>query len=136
MIGGNALPIAFGLLFFFFLLRVVLRKSWLAAAVVVLLAAAQGFLSVPGQAGLVLAAFSAITWGFGVAILMRFGVLPLLLAIFVSSLLPNNPLTTDFSAWYASATFTVLAIVLAITLWSFRTALGGRKVLTGNLLEN
>jgi hypothetical protein len=32
--------------------------------------------------------------------------------------------------------FTALAIVLAITLWSFRTALGGRKLIAGDLLEN
>jgi hypothetical protein len=74
--------------------------------------------------------------GLGVAILIRFGVLPMLLPIFVSTILPENPLTTDLSVWYASSMFTALAIVLAITLWSFRTALGGRKVLTGNLLEN
>jgi serine/threonine-protein kinase len=136
IIGENAFPIAFGLLFLFFLLRVALRKSWLAATVVVVLGAAQAFLPATGQAALVFAAFGAIIWGFAVLILMRFGVLPLLLAIFVSTILGNNPLTTDFSVWYASSMFTALAIVLAITLWSFRTALGGRKLMSGDLLEN
>jgi hypothetical protein len=131
-----ALLIAFGILFLFFLLRAVLRKTWLAAAVVALMGATQSYLSVQGQTALIVAAFGAIIWGAAVAILMRFGVLPMLLAIFVSSVLPDNPLTTDFSAWYASSMFTALAIVLAITLWSFRTALGGRKLITGNLLEN
>jgi hypothetical protein len=31
--------------------------------------------------------------------------------------------------------FTALAIVLAITLWSFRATLGSRKLLTGDFLE-
>jgi serine/threonine-protein kinase len=136
MIGENAFPIAFGLLFLFFLLRAVLRRSWLAAVVVVVLGATQAFLPATGQAALVFAVFGAIIWGFAVLILMRFGVLPLLLAIFVSTILGNNPLTTDFSVWYASSMFTALAIVLAITLWSFRTALGGRKLIAGDLLEN
>jgi serine/threonine-protein kinase len=136
MIGEDAFPIAFGLLFLFFLLRAALRRSWLAAVVVVILGATQAFLPATGQAALVFAVFGAIIWGFAVLILMRFGVLPLLLAIFVSTMLGNNPLTTDFSVWYASSMFTALAIVLAITLWSFRTALGGRKLIAGDLLEN
>jgi hypothetical protein len=44
-------------------------------------------------------------------------------------------MTTDFSAWYASSMFTALAIVVALTVWSFRGALGGRALWKGDPLE-
>jgi hypothetical protein len=76
-----------------------------------------------------------VQFGAAVVILMRFGVLPMVLAVFVSEVLGLPPVTTDFSAWYAGSMFTALAIVLAITLWSFRATLGSRKLLTGDFLE-
>ena len=36
--------------------------------------------------------------------------------------------STDFSAWYAGNTYIVLVLILAITAYAFRTALGGRKL--------
>ena len=72
--------------------------------------------------------FAAVQIGASVVILVRYGVLPMVLTIDVSSVVPNSPLTTDLSAWYASAMLATLAIVLAIALWGFRTALGGRAV--------
>jgi membrane protein implicated in regulation of membrane protease activity len=70
-----------------------------------------------------------------VAILTRFGVLPMAVAAFVSSVLPAYSLTTDFSAWYAGSMFIFLASILAIVLWSFRTTLDTRKLLTSDFLE-
>jgi hypothetical protein len=46
----------------------------------------------------------------------------------------NWPLTSDFSAWYADVGLIVVALVLALAGWSFRHALGGRKVLQDDLL--
>lgn len=110
----------------------ILKSNWLSATVVVLLA---GLINFANQASLIPAAFTAVQIGAGVAILVRFGILPMVLAIFVSSILPESPLTTDFSAWYANSMFTALAIVLTITLWSFRATLGGRTVWKGDFLE-
>jgi hypothetical protein len=45
------------------------------------------------------------------------------------------PVTTDLSAWYASTMFAGLAIILAVSLWSFKTALGGRKLWSAEFLE-
>jgi len=44
------------------------------------------------------------------------------------------PLTSDFSAWYAHIGLIVVALVLALAVWSFRNALGGRKVFRDDLL--
>jgi hypothetical protein len=78
---------------------------------------------------------AVLQYGTEVAILMRFGVLPLAAAIFTSEVLQMIPVTTDLSAWYASTMFAGLAIILAVVLWSFRTALGGRKLWTAEFLE-
>ena len=45
------------------------------------------------------------------------------------------PLTSDFSAWYASRGLTMVALTAALAIWSFRHALGGRKVLAESFLE-
>jgi len=73
---------------------------------------------------------------FTMVILLRFGVLPMVFAIFVSDLPGAVALTTDFSAWYVNSMLTVLVIILAITVWSFRIALGGRKIWKADLLAS
>jgi hypothetical protein len=135
LIAEDSLLFPFGLLFLFFLVRAVVRNIWLAGILVVLMMSAMGALSNPGFFFLD-ALFGLAIWGFGVAILLRYGVLPMILAMFISELIDSSPLTTDFSVWYANSMFTALAIVLVITLWSFRTSLGGRKIWSGNFLEN
>jgi hypothetical protein len=45
-----------------------------------------------------------------------------------------SPLTSDFSAWCVKIGLIVVALVLALAVWSFRNALGGRKVLLDDLL--
>ena len=68
--------------------------------------------------------------------LLRFGVLPLVAAAFVHVILLRLPLTLDLSAWYSGASLVALGSILAVTLWSFRAALGGRQVWKGNLLDS
>ena len=46
------------------------------------------------------------------------------------------PLTSDLSASYASNGLIVVTLALALAVWSFRHALGGRKVLQGDFLEH
>jgi hypothetical protein len=45
------------------------------------------------------------------------------------------PLTSDFSAWYASMTIFAVAAVLALAAWSFRIALGARKLWREGFLD-
>jgi predicted Ser/Thr protein kinase len=58
--------------------------------------------------------------------LVRFGLLPTALAWFANSTLQSAPITSDFSRWYAGWGASVVLIVLALTLYGFRTSLGGR----------
>jgi hypothetical protein len=67
--------------------------------------------------------------------MIRLGILPVILVLVLQNVGSEAPLTSDLSAWYASKGLIVVALVLALAVWSFRNALGGRKVLQGDFLE-
>ena len=67
--------------------------------------------------------------------MVRFGILPYTLVLLLQIVMNQAPLTSDLSAWYASKGLVVVALVLGLAVWSFRNALGGRKVLHGDFLE-
>ena len=118
------------LFFFFFLLRAALRRDWLAGAVVVVLLAAG--LDAPG---LFARGASALVFAFGIWILLRFGLLSVVTAVFVIVILVTFPITADFSAWYSGAALIALGTILALAGWSFRAALGGRRLWKEDILE-
>src|ERR1022692_4476875 len=68
--------------------------------------------------------------------MIRFGILPFTLVLLLQIVGSQAPLTSDLSAWYASKGLIVVALVLALAVWSFRHALGGRKVLQGYFLKH
>jgi hypothetical protein len=68
--------------------------------------------------------------------MIRFGILPHAVMILVSIIASAAPLTSDLSASYASNGLIVVTLALALAVWSFRHALGGRKVLHGDFLEH
>jgi hypothetical protein len=56
----------------------------------------------------------ALVFGLIVLTLMRFGLVALVTSIFVTDLLPNFVFTTNFSAWYGSASLLVMLAVLGL----------------------
>jgi serine/threonine-protein kinase len=123
--------IAMGIFFFFFLFRVALSNTLAAAAVLVILVGGRNL----AVGGLSAAVFSVLTISLYLWVMIRFGILPFTLVILVTTIVGATPLTSDLSAWYASKGLIVVAVVLALAVWSFRHALGGRKVLKGDFLE-
>ena len=123
------------LLFFAMLLvlRIVFRNQWLAAAAFV---AIWTTLKVLGShhLGIDIAA-QIFVYGIAAFAIVRFGLVTLAVAVFVTDGLGNTPLTADFSRWYATTTLLVPAIVLALTIWAFYAAMGGQKLIKGDLLE-
>jgi len=117
---------ALGILFLIFLGRTLLRKQWLAAGVVVILLAAinaanaiNPFIGWP---------VNIVFFGVLVFTLMRFGLLSMAVALFISLFLGQFPLTTDWSVWYSGEmAFTVIA-VLAFALYGLRTAQAGQSL--------
>jgi serine/threonine-protein kinase len=124
--------IVMGLLFLFILFRLVLRNTWVAAAAVVALGAMLVFAGSPTA---VPAIWGGVTFSMLFWVTLRFGILPGTLVVAISTLVGTLPMTSDLSAWYASRGLIMVALTLVLAIWSFRNALGGRKVLKDSFLE-
>ena len=122
----------FAICVLFLFARLLLRRDWLAIVVVVCLAHAVAILASNHpwmEAPFEIPAAAVLVW-----LLIRWGVLPTMVASFVVDVIPYTPLTTDFAAWYSGPTLAVLATVIALWLPSFSVALAGRPLFDDELL--
>jgi hypothetical protein len=120
--------------FVLMLLRVLLRRQWLAAGVLVLLF---GLLtaSASSHPGIEATLGALSMAGFAMALLRFGGLLTSIVCGFVGVMLAQEPLTTDFSAWYASPTIFAVVVVLALAGYAFHTAVAGRPLFKAGFLE-
>ena len=125
--------LAMGMFFAFFLLRVLLRRPWLAAIVFVLMGALPLILGSPDP--LVAGSVAVLQFGLSIFILSHFGVLPMVVGIFVSSALPSFPLTTTLATWYAESTLFAFGSVVALTAYALYTAVDRRPIIAEGFLE-
>jgi serine/threonine protein kinase len=116
------------LVFFFLLfgLKVLLRKEWIAAIVLVAIFAIPRGLSSTFMAVEIPA--QILVYAIAVVIVLRFGFVPLVCAIFTINLMANVPFSTDLSAWYMPTSILALLSVVAIAGWGFYHSLGGEPV--------
>ena len=116
-------------LFFFFLLlglKALLRKEWLAALVFVAIfalppALRSSYMTVELPAQI-------LVYAIAVLIVIRFGLVPLAVAIFTIDMLANVPFSADFSSWYMTTSVLALLSVVAIAGWGFYHSLGGQPL--------
>jgi hypothetical protein len=140
MIGGVpiniAIFVAVSLFYFFvfFLIRLVLRKEWLAALVALSLVSLLSVVEGPDHP-VVNVTFDVIIWGIALMILIRFGLLPLMVALCIHNLLEVYPLTTHLSAWHAETTFFVFSVILAVAIFGFYTSTAGKPLFGGISLD-
>ncbi len=118
-----------GTLQFFFLLlglKFVLRKDWLAAIAFVAIFAVPRSLT----SSYVAVELPAQIFIYGVAVLivLRFGLVPLAVAIFTVNMLANVPFSADLSTWYMPASILALLSVVALAGWGFYQSLGGEPL--------
>jgi hypothetical protein len=71
-----------------------------------------------------------------ILVAVRFGVLTMLVASFVSVLLLQVPITLDSSVPYASSSRLIVATVIALAAYGWHTALAGRPMLGALLLKD
>jgi hypothetical protein len=123
------------LLFFFliFLFRFVLRNEWLAAGAFVVLfstmqALGEDYFWVAMIVYVIIYSLAAIA-------LVRFGLVSLAAALFLTDFLLNAPMTADFSKWFIGSTIFVYASAVALGLFAFYTALAGQKLWKEELFE-
>jgi predicted Ser/Thr protein kinase len=121
--------------FFFvlFLLRVLVRNRWLAGAIFVTIFAAQN--TMQSDHRMIMVWVWIIVFTIAAFAATRFGLITLAVAIFTANELFNVPLTPDLSAWYAPGAWAILISYVAIAAWGFHTALGGQRLLKGELFE-
>lgn len=65
-------------------------------------------------------------------LLVRVGLLALTVCFFASNTIGTLPVTSDLSLWYSGQTFAMIAVVAALALYGFFTALGGQKLVKGD----
>jgi|HubBroStandDraft_4_1064222.scaffolds.fasta_scaffold12015_2 hypothetical protein len=116
------------LVFFLLLLglRALLRKEWIAAIVfVAIFAVPRGISSsymaieLPAQ---------ILVYAIAVVIVIRFGLVPLAVAIFTIDMLAGVPFSADLSTWYMTTSIPALLSVVAIAGWGFYHSLGGEPL--------
>lgn len=129
----GALLQSFVVLFFLFLLYIILRRERVAAIALWVLMAVALSLTHDTVAGVPFALFTA---SMVILVLYRYGLLALISAIFVLHLTIFYPITSDFSAWYATDYVLGLLICLALVVFGFYTSLAGQPLFRSSLLSD
>jgi hypothetical protein len=68
-------------------------------------------------------------------VLLRFGLLAMMTALYLAPVLSHQPLTFDTGVWFAGSSWFVPGFVSAVAVYGLRHALAGRPVLSGALLN-
>jgi serine/threonine-protein kinase len=118
-----------GTLQFFFLLfglKFLLRKDWLAAiAFVALFALPRGLED--SHPAIELPTL-VLVYSIAVLIVLRFGLIPLAVAIFTVDMISNLPFSGDLSAWFMTNSWLAVFSVVALAAWGFYHSLGGQPL--------
>jgi len=104
-------------------LKVILRRDWLAGATFVAIFAVMRSLGNPYPT--IVFPTMVLIYAIAAIIVVRFGLVPLVCAIFTVDMLGNVPFTSDLSAWYMNTSIFALLSVVALAAWGFYTSLGG-----------
>ena len=120
--------VGFAFLFFLLLLYIVLRRELLAEIGLFVVALAIEIAAFASSGPRFFWITSILISLIIVTVVGRFGLLATMAAQLFFFLTMAYPLTTDFSAWYASSTIFALAIILATSIYGFYISLGGQPV--------
>jgi serine/threonine-protein kinase len=131
---GQAMAGALFFLFLLFLLRTVLRNQWIAGAgwVIILASPIIAGAEVPWIA----TPFVLIWLVLALFLLMRFGLVASTFVAFAYGVFDRFPMTLQISAWYSGMGIAAFAVLLAFSLYGFRTSLGNRPLLDTASVED
>jgi hypothetical protein len=114
--------------FFFFLLglKFVPRKDWLAAiAFVAIFAVPRGMLD--SHPAIELPTL-LLVYSIAVLIVLRFGLIPIAVAIFTVDMVTNLPFSGDLSTWFVTNSVLALFSVGVLAAWGFYHSLAGQPL--------
>jgi len=120
-------------LFLLFLLRALFRNQWIAAAVFGLIFAAVAFFG--GDQAWATAIEAFLAFFLTAFVLLRWGLLALMGEYFANNVFSVTPFTAHTSAWYFGYSILMMAAILGLAVWGFRTATAGRRLWRANLLD-
>ncbi len=126
---GGAISTITGLLLLGLFLRGLLRKEWLVAIAFVCILA---IFQTRNQTNLPFWQLFAVNAGNFVIValaIMRLGMFGAIVMIFVTNVLGDGLMTTDFSAWYGTSSWIALVVVMVVALWGYRVAIAGKPLL-------
>ena len=118
--------------FFLFLLRLLFKRDWIAASILVLIATGTNS---PGEYPVLTYFVLGVIWISIVLILKKVGLLALVVGLVVQNVLVVFPMTSHLSRWYANAGLTGIVVIAALLVYGFFTALAGRPIFTGAVLD-
>jgi predicted Ser/Thr protein kinase len=110
-----------GIAIFFLLsgLRYLVRWDWLVATIAaIILTIQEGSVRSSTHPYVDVPLYLGIYFAFGFA-LLRMGLVPTIVGVFVVNVIAGMPVSGDFSAWYNPVTFVELALVATIALYGF-----------------
>lgn len=115
-------------------LRLVLRSSR-AAVVASILLFSLAFVTYGARTTWLELAEALIVNGISILVVLRFGFVSAIVSLAVGVMLSAFPWTTDFSTWFAPQVFMGWAVIGAILLYGFLTAVGGRTLFSDPLSD-
>lgn len=126
-------------LFIIFAFRIILRKQWIAVVVYVLIFSLLYSMEGPVWSSSIARLINILCNAFWLillaAALLRFGLLPMVVAMLFNARFTHLHTTLDFSSWYASGSLVVLLFMSSIAIYGFHTSLAGRSLFKDELLE-
>jgi serine/threonine-protein kinase len=113
-------------------LRILFRREWIAAAGYILSNVALGSAAPDRLAGMTAAVFTSLIF---LTLLHRFGFLAVITRGTVDALLGFAPVLWPPAAWHTGVLIFIVAMILAIAVFSFVVSLGGRALFTADFIE-
>ena len=122
----NATLVGLALLLLFLVLRLGTRRDLVAAALVVTFLVSGDVAEAKENAWLMLP-FAIVVWAAFVGVMLRFGVLAAITAVFTLNLLRFPPLVYAPGSWTGAATLVVVPLLVVLAVLAFRSAVGGHS---------
>jgi len=132
----RALGVAIQIVGIVVLLKIIVRRTWLVlllSAVVVLPIAMNGTFA--GEELALELTISTLGIALGLAVLLRFGLLALVVMFYTFLLIEAFPLTADFSRPYAGISLGLVAIIAALSVFGFVASRGDAPVFGRAILD-